>query len=47
MRCTYKRTLIYAIYMVAGVYGALEVLYAGIVAEIPCKENMHRLVCLM
>ena len=30
--------------MVTGVYGALEVLYAGIVAEIPCKENKYRLV---
>ena len=33
--------------MVTGVYGALEVIYAGIVAEIPCKENLHRSVCLM
>ncbi|XP_065890411.1 histone-lysine N-methyltransferase SETDB1-B-like isoform X3 [Dysidea avara] len=29
---------------VVGVYGALEVLYAGVVAEIPCKENKHRVL---
>ena len=34
----------YVALMFTGVYGALEVLYAGVVAEIPCKENKHRLV---